>query len=703
MALGLESDVLLIRKALSSNKYYPERLAEVLRSELGATDVVVAGAQEDRIVIIGDYNPNSLFVSSSLPLADHPLVTHCQTGIDLANPGSQVSMGRISLSALAKLTTPHMRLIALYHAEQFPLPRFPLGISDIAAAVRKQFIGRVSLQDMQFGLTADGIIASLDLDRPEIVGISATFGQYDLLEHVLTRLPTIHDYDPLVVIGGSLPALIADLLVRRFPRVLVSKGPGEQTMKDVMKFWHNELPISAISDIVYLKSGFPFRTPRRPAERDVEFPELDLLDETLKHRGVMQLESSRGCTYHCSFCPRDQKGLWLGGDSAALEQILSSLAHIYESYPRTARKVFLVDEEFIGYRDGALIRAASLAGLIHKFGFVFESSTRVDQVYRPSQSLSWHEERILFWRSLAVSNLSRMLFGVESGVDTVLERFNKKATSSQNVLAVRLLTACDVPLRLTYITFDPLMSLAELLATYRFLGRTDILFNPLPSLSPAELFAVVNDPSGALGVVRGEPLYREISYMLVSMECLMGSPYLQMVERAGLAGDINLSMGRRNASYADPQIGILSEASQKWIDRNFALEYFLKSLEKIRTRPEVEPIRGIRKLLRDASYSLLGRMLALVTGDLGVLNGELARSHLAATATLRSAWEHSRDDLARAEIVELLLEDHLQGLQARITPALSTVQRGLDLAENQTLDRLLTFWTSQHQWRLINE
>jgi len=235
MAFGLESDVLLIQKALSSNVHCPERLVEVLRSELRAADVVVAGAQEDRVVIIGDYGPHSLFVSSSSPLGDHPLVSYYRSSIELANPASQASTGRLSVGALAKLATPHMRLIALYHQEQFPLPRFPLGISDIAAAVRKQFIGRVSLQDMQFGLTAAGIIATLDLDRPDIIGISATFGQYDILENLLTRLPAIDGYDPLVVIGGSLSALIADLLVRRFPGLLVGKGRGEQTMKDVMK------------------------------------------------------------------------------------------------------------------------------------------------------------------------------------------------------------------------------------------------------------------------------------------------------------------------------------------------------------------------------------------------------------------------------------------------------------------------------------
>ena len=71
-----------------------------------------------------------------------------------------------------------------------------------------------------------------------------------------------------------------------------------------------------------------------------------------------------------------------------------------------------------------------------------------------------------------------MLFGVESGVDSILERFNKETTGDQNALAIRTLSALGVPTRFTYITFDHLMTLEELKATYAFQGRTDLLLRP---------------------------------------------------------------------------------------------------------------------------------------------------------------------------------------------------------------------------------
>ena len=51
-----------------------------------------------------------------------------------------------------------MLLAALYHPEHFPLPRFPLGISDVARAARSTLLGTVRLADMQLGLTLEDLI-----------------------------------------------------------------------------------------------------------------------------------------------------------------------------------------------------------------------------------------------------------------------------------------------------------------------------------------------------------------------------------------------------------------------------------------------------------------------------------------------------------------------------------------------------------------
>ena len=100
--------------------------------------------------------------------------------------------------------------------------------------------------------------------------------------------------------------------------------------------------------------------------------------------------------------------------------------------------------------------------------------------------------------------------------------------------------------------------------------------------------------------------------MLVSMECLIGAAYTRKVQAAGLAGAIRPSMGRVDARFADWRIGVASHWAQLWVDRNFALDYTLKSLEKVLDGPPRHAVRQARAVLKDAAYTVLGEMIAAI-------------------------------------------------------------------------------------------
>lgn len=193
---------------------------------------------------------------------------------------------------------------------------------------------------------------------------------------------------------------------------------------------------------------------------------------------------------------------------------------------------------------------------------------RIDQVYKAKHSHNWLAERARLWRKLCINGLDRILFGVESGVDTVLKRFKKHITSYEIVHGIRLLSLLGVPLRLTYMTFDPLMNMDELIATYKFQGRTDLLLKKNSSFSDFQLAEFIHDQEFVYQYTTGKPIYTEIPYMLVSMECLLGSSYTAELELLGLAQDTCMTMARRNVQYKDRRIGIMSYLSQLWIDRS---------------------------------------------------------------------------------------------------------------------------------------
>jgi hypothetical protein len=61
--------------------------------------------------------------------------------VEVHDPASWLSTADLDEYAATRFSRPRVLLAALYHPEHFPLPRFPLGISDVARAARATLIG----------------------------------------------------------------------------------------------------------------------------------------------------------------------------------------------------------------------------------------------------------------------------------------------------------------------------------------------------------------------------------------------------------------------------------------------------------------------------------------------------------------------------------------------------------------------------------
>lgn len=670
----------------------PMRATEALSGVLTDTRIMSGTIGRRLLIAKRTHQPDWTFADlSGQPLAAYPWPAWSGTCMTVDTPREWLSSGTITQHGAHRLLHPNVLLVSLYHPEHFPLPRFPLGISDLARAVRSTLMGQVRLMDMQLGVTLDDIMAAVQCQRPEILGISATFGQHDLMIRLLDRVYTSAGFriPPLVVAGGSLTARNERMLMERYPALLIARSAGEQTMADLVSYWHGDISLAEVHGLGYEGAprggGLAIGRHRHTAAvgnqayRDI-FPELDLLDSTFEHKGVAQLETSRGCTNYCSFCPRGHKGSWASGSQEALPEILNAMSDVFDRYPALSRTLYLVDEEFIGRGADAVPRALSVARTLYDKGFRWESSCRVDQVVRPGESREWHVERARMWRSLVASGLRRMLFGVESGVTSILRRFNKETTAEQNAYAIRLLSALGVPTRFTYITFDHLMNIDELRDSYTFQSRRDLLLRPLPALTAEEIVDGIQDESFVRQHTTGRPFYIAISYLLVSMECLTGAAYTKQVQAAGLAGASHPSMGRIDARFRDWKIGACSRHAQLWVDRNFALDYTLKSLEKILDGEEREKTRDARIILKEAAFTVFGRMLEEMTEP--------------------SATEYAPEELKSR--LDDILETELAPLQASFAGTLTAISASLPRDGARILEQEYERWMNSRTWQLIN-
>ncbi|MDQ2881603.1 MAG: radical SAM protein [Actinomycetota bacterium] len=676
-------------------------LASVAETDLTTLAGHVADAVAGRFSLTGALDRRLLFAERPAPVggwvvADLSGQSHdtrvwpewVSGRVSIAEPDRWLSVAELTEDAADRLTRPRVLLTSLYHPEWFPLPRFPLAISDLARAARLTLMGQVHLIDMQLGASLDDITRRVHDQRPDIVGISATFGQHDLMSDLLDRLEQM-PVPPLVLAGGSLTVRNETMLLERYPWLLIARGAGEPTIADAMEYFHGDRELASIRGIGYRGAprrgavalgGRTRRTAVAPNRVQRDFlPELDLLDATFARSGVAQLEISRGCTSHCSFCPRGHKGSWSGGNTDRLPWMLAEIGKVADRHPATSRTLYVVDEEFIGRGEDAVNRALAVASTISDAGFTWESSCRIDQVVRLDRDRAWHLERASMWRGLLRAGLRRMLFGVESGVTSILQRFAKDTTAEQNAVAVRTLSALGVPTRFTYITFDHLMTADELAATHAFQARTDLLLGPLPELSVEQIVDGVTDPDFVAEHATGRPFYTEISYLLVSMECLIGAPYTRAVAARGLAGPADPTMGRIEARFADWRIGTCAHRAQMWVDRHFALDYTLKSLEKILDDIPRRRVHTARVVLRNGSFRVLTGMLDLL-----------------------GTYRPDTPDTGLDAAMLTLLGTEVEELAATLSLAIEQVLPTLPASSRRLLDHEFTRWCAAEEWRLIN-
>ena len=191
--------------------------------------------------------------------------------------------------------------------------------------------------------------------------------------------------------------------------------------------------------------------------------------------------------------------------------------------------------------------------------------------------------------------------------------------------------------------------------------------------------------------------------MLVSMECLIGSKYLKKAEKSGLTGETCLSMGRKDIDYQDPRIGLMAKNCQLWIDRNFALDYILKSIEKVETGGLSSEIRELRKVLKDAAYILLGILLAIVNADISLIeNLHLGEGFKHLVTENVEEWKNSKDIGDQERVFQNIMDKLFQNLIDKFTSSLNQILEKLSKSDAENLETVFKQWKEKKEWRLIN-
>jgi radical SAM superfamily enzyme YgiQ (UPF0313 family) len=207
---------------------------------------------------------------------------------------------------------------------------------------------RVSIADLilvqgRVLATVESLVHQLD---PDVVGLSImTFQRATAL--TLARLIKTLKPDTRIVVGGYDPSLAPQAYAQCDAVDFIVRGEGELTLNELLRALEAGAPLEGIAGLGFRShDGLRFNAGRpvaRLASNPLRLPNRGarvLSGYTLLGRQVDVVETSRGCTYDCSFCSIiEMRGR--NFHPYAIERVMADIA---DARRHGARAIFLVDD-----------------------------------------------------------------------------------------------------------------------------------------------------------------------------------------------------------------------------------------------------------------------------------------------------------------------------------------------------------------------
>jgi anaerobic magnesium-protoporphyrin IX monomethyl ester cyclase len=248
--------------------------------------------------------------------------------------------------------------------------------------------------------------------EPDVVGLSVmTFQRRTamrIIDLVRALRPRIR-----VVVGGYDPSLAPEAYTANSNVDFIVRGEGELTFSELLRAIESGRGYAEIPGLSYRGHEGFHHNPDRPVSRlgraEIRPPRRSarvLSGYTMLGRQVDVVETSRGCTFDCSFCSIIE----MRGRNFHTYDLDRVIADIQDSYDRGARTIFLVD-------DNITLNIQRFEALCKRI--VEAKLNRIDYIVQAmTSSIANHGERIAVLMRQA--GFRYVFLGIENILDTDL-------------------------------------------------------------------------------------------------------------------------------------------------------------------------------------------------------------------------------------------------------------------------------------------
>jgi len=318
-----------------------------------------------------------------------------------------------------------------------------LGIAYLTGSLRKAGFDASIVDGYAKNLSSSEMFEEIKVYDPKIVSFTCTYLSYP--EAVDTAV-LLKEWKPeiIVLIGGEHATYAADAVLNESAGFdIIMFGEGEMTVVELVEKLLKNEPYDKVAGIGYKNANGEvvrnaFRQPVTNID-ELAFPARDTLDYCIDSNkpGLIGMLASRGCAFNCSFCNANE--YFNLGHKPRLrrrspENVVDELENIYTNYYDKGlyELIYFYDATFVYPNEESRVWVKEFCEEIIKrdIHVSFEVNCRAD-------SFKGSDDPLI--PLLKKAGLKSVFVGLESGAEDVLEKYNKKTTTNQNVAVMNIL------------------------------------------------------------------------------------------------------------------------------------------------------------------------------------------------------------------------------------------------------------------------
>jgi len=338
---------------------------------------------------------------------------------------------------------------------------YPIGLAYLSAAIKKYGFD-VEIYDMYYNEDEDTVLRKIFDIKPLIIGITCTTPIFDEILLFACKIKRISPKSK-IILGGHHVSSIAELILEKYKQIDgIVLYEGETTICKLATTL-----ISEQQNAVVGISGIAFRLSNNELYINEKHDKINLNDypipdweaiitpDEMYKRGYYQrrqasIVTMRGCWGKCSFCDSQCISKI---NYKSIDSVEKEIEFLIEHY--SIEYLYVQDLDFLKNKKRALeiskiINAKDIKG--------FQIVTRADSFLKAVDVLE----------SIRLYGCDFIEIGIESGSSSQLKRFNKMTDINTNSQAINILKNIKLNYSLSFIMFDPFVTLAEIKDNYQF-------------------------------------------------------------------------------------------------------------------------------------------------------------------------------------------------------------------------------------------